>query len=203
MERRGAKGAVCHQAGRKCPSEAGQSRGRRPQGPARGQWPGSPEESPLLGTQRPWCGTPEHYPTPCEHRVRVHTHVKAHTRVHAAAQPSRSLVCWMVPPGRQHVLQRSSTWPSHLTGPKEWSSHRRGPALSLGTGASAGPPDHHQIRKRHQRQALKLLGSCHFLPPPLWVQRPQRQQMTKIKATLNLQVGPETWEPVPFTKAVL
>lgn len=50
-------------------------------------------------------------------------------------------------------------------------------------GATAGPPgltprDHRQIRKGRRRRAPKFPWSCHFLPPRLWVQRPERQRAT-------------------------
>lgn len=131
MERRVAREAACHRAGRKCPSEAGRGGHGRPQGPET-------------------LHAADGLEAPRGHLCWVHgDRGVGHQRVtllpartgcvctsHAYAQlpcPPGAQSAGMIPPGHQHTPQGSSTRPSHLTGPKGWSLHGRGPAPSLGT----------------------------------------------------------------------
>lgn len=77
-------------------------------------------------------------------------------------------------------------------------------------GATAGPPgltprDHRQIRKGCRRRAPKFPWSCHFLPPRLWVQRPERQRATTGVAgsveTCALRKGCSATAATPGTHA--
>lgn len=79
-----------------------------------------------------------------------------------------------------------------------------------GPGATAGPPgltprDHRQIRKGRRRRAPKFPWSCHFLPPRLWVQRPERQRATTGVAgsveTCALRKGCSATAATPGTHA--
>lgn len=172
-----------------------------PRDPARGRWPGSPEGPPLLGARRPWCGTPESYPTPCENRVRVHK-----PRVRTAALPSGSPVCWDHPtrspahaPGEQHAAiaphrtQRvEPAWQGACAKPGHGAPLGLEPPLALPGSRPATTAKSERdadVELRNSRGAVIsfLLASGCSAP----------------KDSERLQVWPEAWRPAPFAKAVL